>query len=350
MTPSKMPTSGADWAALAEHHLVAQQLAEAIACYARAVELEPNAWNYRARLGRLFMAIRQFDAAEAELRCASNLKPDVPDLLVLHAYALREENQPEAAVSVLERALALDPRHMHAAIAEALMLPPIYSGTEDLEGWRERFASGLARLHARNPAGQQDLSPILDLQWTNFLLAYQGQNDVALQRSYSRLISTLLRAAVPELHHPMQRSQDACGKIRVGFLSSEFRASTIGGYFHRWITDLPRDRFEVSTFHTGSAKGELTREFERGSDRFIPVTGNADIVARALRAESLDVAVLLDVGMSAKSMLLANLRLARVQCAAWGHPVTTGSEFVDYFISGEAMEPEGAQTHYVERC
>ena len=52
--------------------------------------------------------------------------------------------------------------------------------------------------------------------------------------------------------------------------------------------------------------------------------------------------------MSAKSMLLANLCLARRQCAAWGHPVTTGSEFTGYFLSCGAMEPEDARSHYSE--
>ena len=124
-TDARMPASGAEWVALGEHHLAARQVVEAAACYERAVQLEPNAWNYRARLGRLFMATRQFDAAEIELRHACTLKPDLPDLLTLHAYALREQNQAEAAIAVLGRALAIDPQNHAAAIAEALMIPPI---------------------------------------------------------------------------------------------------------------------------------------------------------------------------------------------------------------------------------
>jgi protein O-GlcNAc transferase len=38
-----------------------------------------------------------------------------------------------------------------------------------------------------------------------------------------------------------------------------------------------------------------------------------------------------------------------VQCAGWGHPVTTGSDAIDYFISCALMEPEEAATHYSER-
>jgi CRISPR-associated protein Csy1 len=43
------------------------------------------------------------------------------------------------------------------------------------------------------------------------------------------------------------------------------------------------------------------------------------------------------------------LRLAPIQCAAWGHPETTGSASIDYFLSCEAMEPVGGEDHYTER-
>jgi len=343
-----LPASGAEWVALGEEHLAARQTVEAAACYERAVQLEPNAWNYRARLGRLHMATRRFDAAESELRQACALKPDLPDLFTLLAYVLREQNKAEAAIAVLERALEIDPRHMHAAIAAALMLPPVYSDGEDLRTWRARYASGLARLRATIQTGVADPQSVLDLEWTNFLLAYQGENDLALQKGYSSLVGALLGVAVPQLQAPVVRTRGHGGKIRVGFISSDFRISTVGEYFLHWITDLPRDRFHVSAFHTGPLIDEGTLSFQRGSDRFAHLPGRVDDVARTVRDSNLDIAVILDVGMSAKSVLLANLRLARTQCAAWGHPVTTGSEFTDYFISCGGMEPGDAQSHYSE--
>ena len=45
----------------------------------------------------------------------------------------------------------------------------------------------------------------------------------------------------------------------------------------------------------------------------------------------------------------AALRLAPVQCMAWGHPTTSGSTQMDWYLSCEAMEPAGAQAQYDER-
>jgi CRISPR-associated protein Csy1 len=72
------------------------------------------------------------------------------------------------------------------------------------------------------------------------------------------------------------------------------------------------------------------------------------VVAASIRGDALDVLVYPELGMDACSFGLAALRLAPRQYAGWGHPVTTGHETIDAFISCNAMEPGNAQTHYTE--
>ncbi|WP_257237152.1 hypothetical protein [Nostoc sp. 'Peltigera malacea cyanobiont' DB3992] len=55
------------------------------------------------------------------------------------------------------------------------------------------------------------------------------------------------------------------------------------------------------------------------------------------------------MGMNPQTLQMAGLRLAPVQCVAWGHPVTTGLPTIDYFLSSELMEPENGQEHYSEK-
>ena len=56
-----------------------------------------------------------------------------------------------------------------------------------------------------------------------------------------------------------------------------------------------------------------------------------------------------EIGMDPKHQALAALRLAPVQCALYGHPATSGLVNIDYFLSGDAIEPANAQSHYRER-
>ncbi|WP_226574846.1 hypothetical protein [Microseira wollei] len=47
--------------------------------------------------------------------------------------------------------------------------------------------------------------------------------------------------------------------------------------------------------------------------------------------------------MEARTVKMAGLRLAPVQCKAWGHPVTSGIATIDYFLSSELLDPKNAQ-------
>ena len=47
--------------------------------------------------------------------------------------------------------------------------------------------------------------------------------------------------------------------------------------------------------------------------------------------------------------ILPYFRPARVQCATWGWPVTSGNPRVDWYVSAEPLEPADGERHYTER-
>jgi protein O-GlcNAc transferase len=53
--------------------------------------------------------------------------------------------------------------------------------------------------------------------------------------------------------------------------------------------------------------------------------------------------------MDPATCALAALRLAPLQLAGWGHPVTTGLPGMNLFLSGDLLEGAGAEQHYRER-
>ena len=54
------------------------------------------------------------------------------------------------------------------------------------------------------------------------------------------------------------------------------------------------------------------------------------------------------IGMSGWNTQFASLNIAPVQMTAWGHPVTSGMDSIDYYLSGELQEPDNGQDHYTE--
>jgi predicted O-linked N-acetylglucosamine transferase (SPINDLY family) len=114
------------------------------------------------------------------------------------------------------------------------------------------------------------------------------------------------------------------------------------------VAQLTRDVFEVTVISIGRNEDEIARFFREHADRYLEVPNHVPSARRLIADQKLDVLFYADIGMDHTSYSLAFSRLAPVQCVTWGHPVTTGIETVDYFVSCELMEIPEAQEHYTE--
>jgi len=228
------------------------------------------------------------------------------------------------------------------------MLPAVYDSSEALATVRRRFSTELKALieQAGTSAGtaEQRLNA-LELH-NNFFLAYQGEDDRELQADYARLTRRLLGNACPELSGPRQLS--VTGRLRVGFASCFLRDCTVGHYFRSWITDLDSERFEVWVYLLGGPEDAVTETIRQAAFNTVRLEGSLPQAARAILDSAPDVLVYPELGMNGRTYALAAMRLAPVQCAGWGHPVTSGHGTVDYFLSCAAMEPEDGDAHYIE--
>jgi CRISPR-associated protein Csy1 len=140
--------------------------------------------------------------------------------------------------------------------------------------------------------------------------------------------------------------------VRVGFASAFFSEGTVGMYFRRWIERLDRTRFEVTIYNLRRGVNPFLNALAAKADRVMSFDGPAlapSALAPAIRDGAQDVLVYPELGMDGTSFVLAALRLAPVQCAAWGHPVTTGHSTIDAYFTCAAMEPADADSHYTER-
>ncbi|HET9482562.1 MAG TPA: hypothetical protein VFO79_01285, partial [Xanthomonadales bacterium] len=134
----------------------------------------------------------------------------------------------------------------------------------------------------------------------------------------------------------------------VGFATAYFCAHTVHGLFHQWLARLDRTRFEVVAIHLGGIRDAYSARLPALADEVIEGPHEPDAWVARIGAAELDALVWLDVGMHGLAQTLSPLRFAPVTAVAWGHPVTTGLESVDAFLSAEAMEPDDAARHYTE--
>jgi protein O-GlcNAc transferase len=325
----------------------------------RAVTARPPAANvFRPALTALADLLRSRgeldEAAELYLR-AAKLTPDssAPEMLDL-AMVLSERGDPLQAKKAYGVALRQRPRFLRAALGLNLTMPMIYTDAADVARARAGYVEGLETLEREldERIAGSDWREVADgLIWSNFFLAYQGENDRSLQERYAALAARALDSVDRSWRESMP-ARPTTGRIRIGFVSALLRECTVGRYFVRWLTDLDREQFDVSFYSLSASIDDVTTAIGARADR-VHAFGGGDAlpstIAPLIRAEHLDMLVYPELGMDQATFALASMRLAPRQYAAWGHPVTTGNSTIDGFLSCAAMEPEGADLHYTEK-
>jgi predicted O-linked N-acetylglucosamine transferase (SPINDLY family) len=246
----------------------------------------------------------------------------------------------------MERAQALDPS-AGLRIKAALILPVIYASLEEIDQHRRRVEATVARLLDENLT---IANPAEDVGTTAFELAYQGRNDRDLQVAFA----TLYARATPTLNYVAPHCirptpPPASQPLRVGFLSRFFHNHTIGRLNVGLIRQLARPDFHITVLRPPGKDDALARSIQAAADAVVALPEHLDLARRRIAEQQLDVLFYTDVGMDPFTYFLAFARLAPVQCVTWGHPVTTGIPALDYFLSSELLEAEGAQAHYTEK-
>ena len=355
--PAPATPSLPSWAEHASNFYKAGDIGRAIEVVEARVRTHPEdiaAWH---KLARWLTEIWQFARADAVITHALTVAGDDTQLLALQVFVKQGLGQTGVARTVATNAAARHPTHPSFLFDSKLLIPTVYADQADLAARRAQYDAGLAELESMLLLMQQDPGRIFKLERSNFLLAYQGEDDLQLQRRYADLLGAMIAAADPALREapllglrsPLARQPGRGRKLRVGFVGKWFFSCTAGNYFERWITKLDAARFERFVYYTGHVSDEVTARIGKSAEHFSHLHNDVRSNAYRIRADELDILIYPEVGMSTSSYLLASCRLAPLQCAGWGHPVTTGNRAIDVYLSCAEMEPPDYQSHYSER-
>ena len=293
-------------------------------------------------LGKLYAHLGRGEEAEQAYRDATDIAPGNSEALRAHADLLWQQSDTEPARGLASRiGRRSDPA---ARLRRALMLPVIVESTEHIDAVRLRFERELDELLA-DPVEPLP-APETSIGMTAFYIAYHGRNDRPLAEKLGRVVRRCFDGAGPPLIPP----RPARKRRRVGFVSTYFQQHSIARTTVGWIRDLPREHFEVYVVSIAPGVNDpRAEEIRRAADHYLGVPATLGAARSALLAAELDYLVFADIGMHPLTYYLAYCRLAPVQLAAWGHPVTTGIDTIDYFISAQSLETAGSEAQYSER-
>ncbi len=276
------------------------------------------------------------------------------------ALACRELGETEQALACCEQALVQAPTSLVAHFYRAMLqLPMIYRSTAEVARARNTYHQQLEELveqvRTATIAQLQALAEVIG-QVNPFYLQYQDGDDLALMACYGRLISQVMTTCYPQWQvQPVPALRAAGQPIRLGIVSGLFYQHSVWkDVIKGWITQLDPQRFTLLGYSLTKTQDHATAEARASftatrAGKFYEGQHPLASWVQWIRADQPDILIYPEVSMRKVTTQLAALRLAPCQCTTWANYVTSGLPTIDYFLSGELIEPPAAAVHYSER-
>ena len=376
---------------------MAGRIDEAIAAYRAALALDDNMAQAHMNLTGLLVDRRDYEAATAHLRKLIQLNPDDTDARNLLGKVLRERGQLPEAIDQLRRAIALAPTsaEAHDNLAKALSLRGEFQEATSLakratELAPKEFAArvtlgNILLAHSQTAQAMAEYLTVLEDRpsegavWLNYAAALRllGRVDesVAAYRRGVKLnpksaaggdallltlhyLDDIEPAAIfaehvewarrhaepmtPQASRPKSAGADSGRRIRVGYVSPDFRDHVVARFIEPALAFFDRTKFEVYCYSDSLRSDAVTQRLQTHATAWRHVAGMPDEqLAEQIRADQIDILIDLAGHTADNRLLMFARRPAQVQATFLGYPDTTGMSAVDWRITDAHADPPG---------
>jgi predicted O-linked N-acetylglucosamine transferase (SPINDLY family) len=310
------------------------------------------------KLGNMFAVRGRFSEAVAAYEHAISA-----DGLLAGAYnnlglTMMELGKPEPAYKYLTRALELHPDYaethnnlgnlcvllfrMEKAIAHferAIELKPKYASAYSNLGRAYRLCGEVDESIVLIRTALE-LEPTVRVLIDNLLfsLIYTDTDPELVFQEHVRLVSSAY-ASTASTQPPEKYKHD---KIRIGYISGDFRDHPVAFFFEPMLLYFDRNRFEIYCYTQVVSEDGISQRLKRAGGAWRSSVGlKAEDLAELIRNDEIDILVDLAGFTENHRMDVCALKPAPVQCSWLGYPSTTGLRQMDYRITDASADPPG---------
>ena len=338
---------------------------EALASCDRALAIDPDNIDALNNRGNILLQLNRGADAIACYERILSLKDDNPEALVNSAFAYHALGQYPEALQFADNAIAVDPQYANAFLIRGHALAKLQRQDEAAQSYERalaidpdhpyaRGASIMAYLAACNWDRIEALLPIIDEEVAAAKAIIPPFSLLGLAIGPARQLQCarhFVRRQMPQVPPISPLTRRRADKIKVAYLSGDFRRHPVGYGIVGVLEQHDRARFEVHSISYGVDDGSETRtRIAAAVDHFHDVRERSDREAAALISE-LAVDIVVDLAGHTENSRMGILahRPAPIQVSYFGYPGTSGAEFIDYIMADSFVVPESEQPYFSER-
>ena len=303
---------------------------DALRDFDKAIALRPDFSAAHVNRGNVLSALRRSDEALESYKKAIVCNPNFADAYSNIGNIYFQRGSYREALDAYDRALSLNAGDSET---ESMRL---YAKLHlcDWRNFDQERSHLISCIHHEQP-----ISPFISL-------AISSSPDEQFRSA--RLFS---KTRYPPVDQPLCRGEIySHDRIRVGYLSADFRDHATANLLIGLFEHHDRSLFEITGFSFGPSGSAMSQRIESACDRFIHVEDKTDQdIAELVRQLEIDIAVdPMGYTQGARPGIFAR-RPCPVQVSYLGYLGTMGSEFIDYVIADQVVLPFARQKYFSEK-
>lgn len=316
--------------ALAQH----QSYNEAAQAFARATELAPGRVDLLRLLGWAHQFRGDFVTAAAVFGSAVQVSPrDVGSLVGLSGALRSGEHYAESLVHARE-AVRLQPGNGLALFTLARAAAPL--------GEAELAEQSLLEAARVGYGAMSTLSARL------LLLHNRHGDDGDRMFAEHRAWAARFTDDIPPIGHVTRPPRER-QKLRIGYLSADFRTHAVSNFFEPVLAAHDLDRVEPVLYHNSPYEDAVTRRLQAMATSFVPVRQLQDeALERRIKDDGIDVLVDLAGHTAGARPLVIARKPAPIIVNYIGYPNTLGMRQVDFRATDDWHVPPGGEKWHAE--
>lgn len=339
---------------------------EALQRFTEALAINPGNAETLNNRGTVLNDLRDYPAALADFDRALALNPRYAAAFFNKSKSLAELKRYDEALAACESALALQPDLAEAWFGRGYIFGQMRRPAEAVEAYgRARQLSPDMPLLKGNLLHQKML--VCDWRDTNALIAeieadltagklaaepFGWQGVATSERSLQRCAELTNASRFPISAPPLRASPTGPnGKIRIGYLSGEFRQQATSLLLVGVLEQHDKSAFEIFAIDNGYDDGsDIRRRIAGAVDGIVDISARNDPQAvDAIRAQRIDILVNLNGYFGEQRTGVFARRAAPVQVNYLGFPGTLGAGFMDYILADQHVLPPEHRQFYNEK-